>query len=513
MVKLKYGVGQTPLRNKRQGWTFIPSHYGQSALIGQPQKRTRKKLQWLRMQCNQKAVMNWRNLTAAQQTAWETFAATYPQPTQADANKYLSGYQLFVKRNFYRFLHEGINADFITNPVLESLPDPNFSAEITDNGMCLDVTEWYLKNFGILPQVGDTLICRILPMAIESGQFFSPLVATLEVEQVYIDGLFLSLNFSNASDNIVFSVYLSKPVRPGVAYPGTKFRYMGCFKPTTFIQLTDTPADYTGQAGKVPAVKATEDGLEFVEVGGGGLDCDDLEDCSVIESIQDQINNIGSIVSLAENTSIPPIKYGLLYNWLICASTPTFVKPGWHVITNAEISSLISFFGSVADATYAMCEANSLYWSPLDPLFTNSAKTNVRGSGFILNSGSSLNERSYYWGWCQDEKSPTNGAAYKFSKNSIFSGYNLSIPKTYGMSIRLVKDSTTLAEGESGTYVGFNNRIYRTIVVNGMEILADNLAETFYSDKSPILQVASSSEWASLNSAACAAYQYNSSLV
>ena len=41
----------------------------------------------------------------------------------------------------------------------------------------------------------------------------------------------------------------------------------------TFIELTDAPANYTGQAGKMVVVKATEDGLEFDDVpaGGGGL--------------------------------------------------------------------------------------------------------------------------------------------------------------------------------------------------------------------------------------------------
>lgn len=35
-----------------------------------------------------------------------------------------------------------------------------------------------------------------------------------------------------------------------------------------FIELEDTPSSYTGQAGKFPKVKATEDGLEFAEAGG-----------------------------------------------------------------------------------------------------------------------------------------------------------------------------------------------------------------------------------------------------
>lgn len=40
---------------------------------------------------------------------------------------------------------------------------------------------------------------------------------------------------------------------------------------TSFITLTDTPSSYSGQAGKFPKVKATEDGLEFADVATGGV--------------------------------------------------------------------------------------------------------------------------------------------------------------------------------------------------------------------------------------------------
>jgi hypothetical protein len=38
-----------------------------------------------------------------------------------------------------------------------------------------------------------------------------------------------------------------------------------------FIELTDTPSSYTGEDGKVVAVKNTEDGLEFVVQSGAGV--------------------------------------------------------------------------------------------------------------------------------------------------------------------------------------------------------------------------------------------------
>lgn len=39
---------------------------------------------------------------------------------------------------------------------------------------------------------------------------------------------------------------------------------------SAFTDLTDVPSSYSGQAGKVVAVKATEDGLEFIAAGGTG---------------------------------------------------------------------------------------------------------------------------------------------------------------------------------------------------------------------------------------------------
>jgi hypothetical protein len=40
-------------------------------------------------------------------------------------------------------------------------------------------------------------------------------------------------------------------------------------QPSNLLKLSDTPASYSGQSGKYPRVKATEDGLEFAAAGGG----------------------------------------------------------------------------------------------------------------------------------------------------------------------------------------------------------------------------------------------------
>jgi hypothetical protein len=53
---------------------------------------------------------------------------------------------------------------------------------------------------------------------------------------------------------------------------------------STFLELTDTPAAYTGQGGKFVAVKSDASGLEFVaspEVGGLSFGLLDIELSSV----------------------------------------------------------------------------------------------------------------------------------------------------------------------------------------------------------------------------------------
>lgn len=269
MARLKYADGVPPLRKEQKGYTFQSNHYGQSTFPGQKNDRKRYPQQWYRQQCNQKAVRNWRNMPAEVKQRWNAYAMNFPEPTKADPNKFISGYQHFVKRNFYRFLHDGIEAEFIVDPKPEILPAPEFEISITDTGTCIDMTEEYIRNFGLLPKIGQFIIVRILPMAIESGQFFAPLIATLEVQELRFDGLICTFEFINPPKGIVFSLYASFPVYESEKYPGTKFRYMGCFKPSTFLQLTDTPATYEGQAGKVPVVAPEEDRLIFENVSGG----------------------------------------------------------------------------------------------------------------------------------------------------------------------------------------------------------------------------------------------------
>jgi len=73
----------------------------------------------------------------------------------------------------------------------------------------------------------------------------------------------------------------------------------------TFLGLTDTPDTYQGAGGKVVAVKATEDGLEFV--AGGGMAAHDKTYHLSPTLPDDDAHRVGDPID-HPNGSIPPVK-------------------------------------------------------------------------------------------------------------------------------------------------------------------------------------------------------------
>ena len=78
--------------------------------------------------------------------------------------------------------------------------------------------------------------------------------------------------------------------------------------------------------------------------------------------------------------------------------------------------------------------------------------------------------------------------------------------KKAGLSVRLIKDNTTLTEGQTGIYIGNDGKVYRTICIGTQEWLADNSAETKYRDGSDIPVVTDNAAWAALATGAMCYY-------
>lgn len=496
MARIKYGPDITPLVNEHSGFVFQRHASGQSMTTSKSNDRFRNVNQSKRQQNLMKAIRYWRTMSVVIKLAWSDFAAAYPQPSKRNPAFFLSGYQLFLKRSHYCFLNHGTASDFMDAPVLAELPAPEIEFKIEATNNTLDVTQFYINNFGILPKVGQYLLIRIYPMAVASGQFFAPLEATVEVEQVFVDGLFVSFNLNANTKGIVFSVYLSKIFHRSVKYIGTKVRYMGCFTPKTFIELTDTDNDYAGQAGKVPTVKETEDGLEFADPGGGGLDCETLANCELIQDMLAQINANSTFISLNHNTSVPSIRFGLLYNWYALNNPLGLTSsPAWVGLTLSQIKGLRTYLGGTAIAGCKVRIMDTEFWTFPNACATNSAKTNCKGGGERSSVGVFQNMLISGFFWSSGERNATQAWGFILGYNSNNIGTNFAT-KSFGRSLFIRQPAIGIADGIAGTYFGNDGRVYRTITIDEFEYVADPLAETEYRNHSLIPEITDNTDWA-----------------
>lgn len=155
-------------------------------------------------------------------------------------------------------------------------------------------------------------------------------------------------------------------------------------------------------------------------------------------------------------------------------------------------------------------DTGTVYWE-----YPNDSATNI--SGFTARAAGRRNGgysgavfyqiRQDCWIWTS-----TFDVNYKYLKISGGASTAMvggDIKENSAYSVRLVKDSTTLSHGESGTYVGNDGTVYKTICIGTQEWLAENLIETKYRDQTAIPEVSDGTSWYNLSSGAWCSYDNN----
>lgn len=202
------------------------------------------------------------------------------------------------------------------------------------------------------------------------------------------------------------------------------------------------------------------------------------------------------------------IKYGLLYNYFVAEDARNLANTGSHIITKVEYDDLITYLGSAAVAGAKLKEVGNTYWIDTDG--TNDVGFNARGGG----------ERDYSTGafaglritgelYTTPQYSATNAYSLYLEEGVALAQYTYLFgggDKNNGHSFRVAKDSTALVDGEEGTYLGNDGKLYRTICINGIEYIADNLAETKYRNGDDIPEVTGNAAWAALSTGAWCYY-------
>jgi len=202
-------------------------------------------------------------------------------------------------------------------------------------------------------------------------------------------------------------------------------------------------------------------------------------------------------------------KYGLYYNWFAVIDASNIANDDWHVPSRTDWGTLTTYLGGESVAGADVKVTGYDYWKSPNTGATNSAKLNVIGAGgrnYTGVFGTTFNvptEIGWFWSTTQSDAQNAweMGALY----NSTFFGDGVNY-KTNGYSDRLIKDSTSLSDGQTGTYIGNDGKTYRTICIGSQEWLADNLAETKYRDGTPIPEVTGAAAWAALTTGGLCAY-------
>jgi len=206
------------------------------------------------------------------------------------------------------------------------------------------------------------------------------------------------------------------------------------------------------------------------------------------------------------------VKYGLLYNLYAVIDERNLANTGWHIAGYSDYDALVIYLGDenigFADTSGGKLKETGLtYWNTPNSNAVNSVGFNLRGAGSRSGGGLAGLKNTAVM------VLPEGILLIASYNNQTFLYGDTFGSEEYGRSIRVVKDSTLLTHGQTGTYTGNDGKVYRTICIDGVEWLADNLAETKFrnGDWIPgfdggVYTPISNSAWATLTTAALCAY-------
>lgn len=239
---------------------------------------------------------------------------------------------------------------------------------------------------------------------------------------------------------------------------------------------------------------------------------------STITQLQADLDLVEAKISVLEGsaTVTPTINYGYLYNWYAATDVRNIAASGWSVPTDNNMRTLLLYLDPTATnpvtnvAGILMKESGTTWWNSPNTGATNSSGFNARGAGSRLDNGSFASLKDIFAMWNTADQTTNGGNGTVYNNTDYFSTkvgtFVVGVNKKRGNSIRLVKTTTTLTNGQTGKYVGNDGKIYRTICIGTQEWLADNLAETKYRDGTLIPVVTDNTAWAALTTGARCVY-------
>ena len=216
-----------------------------------------------------------------------------------------------------------------------------------------------------------------------------------------------------------------------------------------------------------------------------------------------------------EDSLYANVEYGALYNWYATTDARNIANTGWHSATTVNYQTLITYLGGTFVSGGKLKETGTVYWLTPNTGATNEVGFNARGTGLRNGSTGLFVSKP---GICLFHVSDTYGVSDTCAFILRYDNTNfqlttpggtipgLEIAKRNGYIIRLIKDSTTLIHGQTGSYMGNDGKVYNSICIGTQEWLSENLKETKYRDGTDIPVVSDNAAWVALATGAMCYY-------
>jgi len=195
--------------------------------------------------------------------------------------------------------------------------------------------------------------------------------------------------------------------------------------------------------------------------------------------------------SITPSTSVPAVQdgFGYLYNGFAVGDA-NFATSGWHVPTSSEVDTLRTYVGGTS-AGGAVKLTGYTHWNSPNTSATNSSGWSGVGGGERDGADGSyhLLKNQLYLRTTSNTYSRTlnhdNTNCFHFTSTSLQAG----------TTVRLVKDSTTLSNGETSTMTDYDGNTYNTICVGTQEWLSENWKCTKLNNGTSLTKVTSGTTW------------------
>jgi uncharacterized protein (TIGR02145 family) len=132
--------------------------------------------------------------------------------------------------------------------------------------------------------------------------------------------------------------------------------------------------------------------------------------------------------------------YGNLYNWYSVADNRNICPAGWHVPSDAEFTTLITYLGGESVAGGKMKVTGTTYWNSPNVGATNENGFSALPGGSRGNGGSFSGIRILTMFWNATEG--INGSSAWLCELNANNGYTniFGYTKSFGASIRCLRD-------------------------------------------------------------------------